>query len=496
MKLQIVAILSAVLFFGCAVDQNIPQSGGEASYATTQFDQWLLTYTPPPMGVFLSRDDANRCLQVCAGAKSMDVKVAAIWQLNYYQDWSADQITRFANSTRTMDAWTQWDVLSAMSTMFTDDFNAPTAQAYCDGWITLMRTMKDPSDRSSAADEATYYANPGLMQHALNSFRGNTDPDYEEDGIPQYFAYYYYDSLVSDYVDEDPASTLKKRWQSWWKVPANKKAWLFENSAYVSAPRKYVKDGDIYAYIFVVSNYPNRWGDIDLPGTAKDAATMEYLFRSMPRTKSVKVYRDEQASYANLKAAFNEIIAKDSNELCFVYFSGHGATDVKGTIWYILLHDFDIDYTKGEFINTLSGKELQDLMYAAKYMHNNKLTFFISDSCLAGGMVSAQDSPGRVKSYRPAIWNPVNILPNVYSDMYYKNLGNYLLASRGNQFSYDTPDGGAYTVRLSKLWGDKKFKMPFDVMMNKTGKLLLKDGFGMTPQLVCPKGNEKLTIYK
>ena len=90
----------------------------------------------------------------------------------------------------------------------------------------------------------------------------------------------------------------------------------------------------------------------------------------------------------------------------------------------------------------------------------------------------------------------MNILPNVYSDMYYKNLGNYLLASRGNQFSYDTPDGGAYTVRLSKLWGDKKFKMPFDVMMNKTGKLLLKDGFGMTPQLVCPKGNEKLTIYK
>ena len=483
-------ILAAAIIAGCTANRPA------ASCASTPFDQWLLTYTPPPMGTLLARADANRCLQALAGAKPMTVKAAAVWQLNYYQDWSSDQIDRFANSTRTLDESTQWDVLSTMSTMFTDEFNAPTADAYCKGWQTLMHTMKNIDDRSSAADEACYYANPGLMQHALNSFRGNTDPDYEVNGIDQYFAYYYYDSLVSSYIDEEPVNTLKQRWQQWWKVPANKHNWLMENSDYVSAPRKFVKNGDIYAYIFTVSDYPAKWGDIDLPGANKDADTMAALFRSMSKTKSVKVYKDAQANYANFKATWQEIIAKDSNELCFVFFSGHGATDVKGTIWYILLYDFDVDSTKGEFINTLNGKELQDFMYASKYMHNNKLTFFVTDSCLAGGLVSAQAAKGRIKSYRPKEWGSVTLLPTVYSDVCFKNLGNYMFSCRGNQYSYDTPDGGAYTLALSKLWGNKKFKMPFGVMMNKTGQQLLKGGFGMTPQLVVPKGNEKLTIYK
>lgn len=497
MKLRIITLLAlTALFFGCAVDREMTPSDEATSCALTPFDQWLLTYTPPPPGTLITRTDANKCLQVCVGAKPIEVKAAAVWQLGYYWDWSGDQITRLANSVRTMDESTQWDVMSLMSTMFTDDFNAPTADAYCKGWLTLMRTMKNIDDRSSAADSACYYANPGLMQHALSSFGGNTDPDYEVNGIAPYFAYYYYDSLVSSYVEEEPANTLKHRWSEWWRIPANKHNWLMENSDYVSAPRKYVKNGDIYAYIFTVSDYPAKWGDIDLPGANKDADTMAALFKAMPKTKSVKVYKDAAANYANFHAAWNEIIAKDSNELCFVFFSGHGATSASGTKWYILLHDFDINYASGEFINTPGGRELQDLMYASKYMKNNKLTFFLSDSCLAGGLVNAQAVKGRIKSYRPKAWGEVTLLPTVYSDLSFKNLGNYMLACRGNQYSYDTPTGGAFTLALSKIWGDKKFKMPFGVMMNKTGRSLLKDGFGMTPQLVVPKGNEKLTIFK
>ena len=464
----------------------------------TPFELWLLTYTPPDVGVFLTQKDVDKCIAELKKSVSMDVKAAAVWQLNYYQNWNADQFNKMCSSMAYLDESTEWDVMSLMETMFTDMFNAPTAEAYCKGWITLMNGMKDKDDAGSAADDACYFAHPVLMDHALSRFNGNVDPDYSVNGIGPYFGYYYFDGLVSGtYVDEDPAKTLKTRWSQWWKNAANKKKWLNENCDYVSAPRKYMKNGDIYAYIFTVSNYPDKWGPIDLPGTAKDSDNMERLFRSMPRIKSVKTYKNEAASYANFMSAWNELSAFDSNEICFVYFSGHGATDDKGTIWYILLHDFDIDFTKGEFINTPMGSQLQDLMYGAKYMHNNKLVFFITDSCLAGGLAKSKTlSDKKVKSFRPSVWGEQPLIPDVYYDMSYKNLGNFILSCRENQYSYDTPDGGAFTKRYSDIWLNKKFKLSFDFMLKSTSKKLLQDGFGMTPVMCCPKGNEKLTIYK
>ena len=465
-----------------------------ATRGLTAFEQWLMTYTPPQVGTFITTTDADKCIAELRKAPNQDVKDAALWQLNYYQDWSYSQMDKLSSSISALDEDNQWDLLSLMQTMFTDDFNAPTAEQYCKGWLKLMGNMKNKDDASSAADEACYYAHPVLMNRALAVFNGNIDPDYEVNGIAPYFAYYYYDSFVSDIVDEEPSRTLKKRWAQWWKPETNKLTWMYANCDYVSAPRKYMKDGPVYAYIFTVSNYPDQWGDIDLPGTAKDATKMEAVFRQMPSLKVLKKYVDANATYTNFLKVWAEITALDSNEICFIYFSGHGATDDKGKIWYALLYDFNIDYVHGEFINTPKGAEVKDLMYGAKYMHNNKLIFFMSDSCLAGGFARATNR--KTKSFRPTVWGEQPIIPDVYYDMSYKNCGNFILACRENQYSYDTPDGGAFTKRYTDIWLNKKFKVSFGDTIKATGKKLLQDGFGQTPVMCCPKGNDKLSIYK
>lgn len=469
-----------------------------ASSSKSAFEAWLLTYTSPMQGQKLTSIDADRCIQALRTGSSQDVKDAAIWQLSFYDDWSANQLKTLAGNIRYLDEDNQWDVMSLMETMFTDDFNAPTAEAFCRGWIGLMAGMRNKDDASTAADNACYFAHPVLMNHALARFNGNVDPDYEINGVAPYFAYNYYDSLVSDYVDEDPSKSLKRRWSQWWHKKENQLMWLHENCDYVAAPRKYMRGGDIHAYIFTVSNYPDCWGNIDLPGTAKDAKRVAETFLGFPNIKTVRVYQDQMATYDNYKKVWQEIASFDSNEIFFIYFSGHGATDSKGKLFYLLLYDFGIDYVKGEFTNTPSGTEIQDSMYGAKYMHNNKLVFLITDSCLAGGLARSQSTglEKRIKSFRPLLWGETPIMPDVYYDLANKNLGNYILSCRENQYSYDTPDGGAFTINFFDLWKDKKFKVPFENMLKLTGKQLLRDGFGMTPTMVCPKGNEKLTIYK
>lgn len=452
------------------------------------FEQYLLTYDNPPNNTITSAD-ADKCLSIIANkSKPNNLKEAAIDYLAmFYSDWKPSQIKKLSSYQTILSPDNQSEIIDTMEFQYIDDWNANLCSAYAQAWIRLMNNGTT-ENRVYAADSASCYAHPKLMKYALDSFGGNIDPP--EHQVAQYFSVSYFDYFTSDYVEEEPIRTLKARWSKWWSKSENKKQFLLDWSDSLAGPRKWIKGGPIYAFVFGVSDYPEKWGDIDLAGVAKDMITMSNTFSRMPKIKEIRVYKDYECTMSNFTQAIQHMKDLPEDAWVFYYFSGHGSVDPYGNT-YILLSDFDIDQYNKVFINTPSGSQLQTMIYNASYMHNNRIPVVILDSCLSGGM--AKTPKGRIKSYNPFV---VNNIPVNYFDSITKSGKTYLTACRGNQYSYDTPNGGAFTVNFTQQWLDKNFNISFIKLLKKTGKRLLNEGYPMTPQIYCPKGNEQLTILK
>jgi hypothetical protein len=453
------------------------------------FEAYLLTYPIPPNNTIYS-SDADRCIKILHGKKSEDLKDAALSMIGcYYSDWTASQLTRFSAAQNFLTYDLQDTLIGTYADIVTDILNVHACEAYAKGWIRLIQSgHKD--NRIYAVDSACVYGHPILADFALRCFRGNTDP--EDSNVLQYFGYYYYQSLFWQFVDLDPENTLKDRWVAWWNNKDNKTNWIYSNADYLAAPWKYVKDGPVYAYIFGVSDYPSQWGNIDLPGVAKDIVNVEAMFKSIPRIKSVKVYKNNQATYHNFVNSFNkDMVSLPDNAIVFVYFSGHGAIDSSG-MRFILPYDFDVDYNNKTYVNAVSSLKMWELTKPIPGLRNQR-AITILDSCYSGSMGKA--AKARAKFFSDSNIPPP-VIPHDWSDGVWRNGPMFLCATRGDTPSYDTDDGGAFTVRFVNNWGKNNFKTRFNKLMQLTGKNLIKDGFPQVPVIICTKGDELISINK
>lgn len=112
-----------------------------------------------------------------------------------------------------------------------------------------------------------------------------------------------------------------------------------------------------------ISDYPGTQNDLRLPHN--DAATMQWLYKENKQAKTV-LLMNEKATISNVKTALKNMAAKaTANDICIIFFSGHG---VKGGF---VCHDEILTYS-----------DVASAMSACK--SNNKMIF--ADACFSGAI--------------------------------------------------------------------------------------------------------------
>ncbi len=145
--------------------------------------------------------------------------------------------------------------------------------------------------------------------------------------------------------------------------------------------------GDRYAVVVGISNYPGD--ENDLQYSDDDADEMDYALTSVYHFDSVVLLKDLGATYEAIVAAIDGI-PTDAGEIVF-FFSGHGMRgiaedgDKERVDEAIVAHDGTdlVPIWDGELRNFFSGFATSRII-------------FVFDTCLAGGMRSDLELPGRV----------------------------------------------------------------------------------------------------
>ena len=478
--IKYIILIGAMLITGCSttVKEIVTPKGN------TAFESWLLTYETPGLGYQLSKKDANRCIKILQNPiKQEELEDAAILFLEFFYDWNKNQIKAITSVQKKLSYDNQDDLLMLYETLpGKEDFSSATTKAYVNGLVRLMQQTTGKDNREYAADMASDVAYPSLMKIAYKNWEGEWTPEHK---TFKYFASNYAWFWVD--VEVNPKRTFKKRWSKWWKK--NKKQWI-KDYVDLKVPNKFTKQGSNYVYIFSVSDYPSKWGTgIDLPGVALDAPFVEAWAKTLPRLETLEIYENEQATTKKLYEVIDGIQNLSWDAKVFIYFTGHGSFDGR----YILLtHDFEYDFNSQKFVNVPVGKELQTKLLKAP-LETQMTKVMLVDACNSGGL--ARNTLGQVKYWHPQSSVP-NFIPNTYYNKIFKSGNIWITACGADQYSYATTTGSSFTKTFFPLWKDKLYKNSINALTKKTGRILLKAGFPQTPELVCPKGDQKFKIFK
>ena len=436
------------------------------------FLQWLNNYSYD----YIDSKTANRCIKLLHSRTSQDNKENALDFLSYYENWNVNQLKRLFDAYPKLNEYNQECLVDTQLAIYSEDLSPACFKQCMKNEWKLLSNSKYNDAAEWAADDMVDYVHPFNLNKAIANYNNNTNR------WQRYFAREYLDYWDLDY----------KRVKRWGKEA--KANWVLENAAWGASPRWCLGDRPIYVYIFTVSNYPDRWGDIDLPGCAKDSITYQKMFKGI--AKSIEVYADKDATNANYFKAIASIADKERNAIHIFCNSHHGSWDESGHHCQ-LLYDFDYSRENKIFINTPTSARIHYEVDVSCNKSANILPIFIADYCGSGGVATERAASltngYKIKSFHPDGWVPDTVPSSYFEGIKRQSRELWLCGCRPEYFTYDTPDGGAFTLALDENFSADK---NFIKIMKQTGKTLLKNKIPSVPWYVSSAGRQKFKLGK
>ena len=440
-----------------------------------KFIKWVRNYPND----YIDSKTANNCIKVLHSDAKQSDKEMCLDMLAFYEGWNTSQMKRLFESYPHLNRDNQECLVDTQWYMYTEDLSAAEARQYlANEWFLLSKTQYD-SVAEWAADDFVDFAHPYCMNKAIKNFN-NTQHKWK-----RYAARNWFDNWGEDY----------KEVKNWGKK--KKIAWFAKNPDYLRLPKWCLGDRPIYVYIFTEDTYPDKWGDISLPGTIKDMKTYQDLFRTVA-TEGIEFYQNEQANTSRFMKCIDSMKDKEDNAIHVFIYSGHGSWDSTGA-HCILLNDFEYDYNRHTFVNTPNAGQIHHAVDMACSKSPNILPIFILDSCGSGGVATERafqlNAKGlKVKSFHPEGWVPSTVPTELYEGIHRNSRELWIAACRPESYSYDSPDGGCFTLAFRDSF---KVTRPIAKIMRKAGKKLMKQGTPSIPWLVTSgKGKFKFGKHK
>ena len=437
------------------------------------FIQWLRNYPYD----YIDNSTANKCIRVLHSNASQEDKEYALDMLSYFENWTVNQLKRLFDSYPKLNAYNQECLVDVQMYMYQEDTSSRVATQTQKNLWKLLSNSKYNDVAEWAADEMIDYVHPYNFNRAIANYNNNTNR------WQRYFARWFMDMWDLNY------NTAKK-----WGRP-KKGQWVENNASYLPSPEWCLGDRPIYVYIFSVSDYPDKWGDISLPGCEKDSYTYQDIFKGI--AKDVEVYHNTSATNKNYFRCIASMAAKENDAIHIFCNSHHGSWDESGHHCQ-LLHDFDYDNVNKIFTNTPTASRIHYEVDQAARKSPNILPIFIADYCGSGGVALEKamafiQSDIKTKSFHPEGWVPPTIPKSHFEGIRRASREIWLNACRAEQSCYDTPEGGVFTNAFAASFGKNK---NLSKIMRQTGRKIIKNGTPSVPTMVCSPGSQKFSLRR
>jgi metacaspase-1 len=219
-----------------------------------------------------------------------------------------------------------------------------------------------------------------------------------------------------------------------------------------------------------------------LQGCHKDVTAIGLLAAKMG-FDTVENHYDEQVTVAGFVEKMRDYSFKMvSGDLLWVHYSGHGASV-----------PCEKGYESGEIDGRNEAWALYDGLFlddelarTLKFFRAGVQVIITSDSCHSGTMTRNASAQGRVKSVPPSVVKRAEVMRYFSRDARMVKsvfIGCNVVAISGckdDEYSYDTPDGGAFSTALRKKWWSINKK---DDYFKLTARLVTALKGQQTPQL-------------
>ena len=435
------------------------------------FCNWLLAYD----WQYIDSRTADMCIKVLHSNANQDTKESALDLLTYYEGWTSQQLNKLFLSFPKLNEYNQECLVDTQMAMYTEDISPKTATQYVKNLWLLLSGSAYNDTAEWAADDLCEYAHPFALNKAIKHYN-NTRHKWK-----RYFARNYFWSQGLEYSEV----------KSWGRK--KKAQWVKTNAAWLPSPQWCLGDRPIYVYIFTVAKYPDRWGDISLPGTNKDYTTFQKLFADIA-DGGIESYRNRKATNKKYFDCLASMADKEDNAVHIFCNSHHGSWDIAGNHCQ-LLYDFDYDQSRHTFVNTPTAHAVHQAVDQAAKKSPNILPIFIGDYCGSGGVaiekairMQKRSKRIRVKSFHPEGWEPPTVPKSLFEGIRRNSREIWMSACRPESFSYDSPDGGCFTLAFRDSFSPSK---SFSKIMKQTGRRLMKQGIPSVPWLVCSPGRQR-----
>ena len=438
------------------------------------FIAWLMRYD----WQWIDEKSADMCIKVLHSNATQYQKETALDFLMLFENFNPGRLKKMFASYKKLNAYNQEYLVDIQMGLCQEDLSPQSAKQTLKNLWMLLSNSKYPGVCEWAADEMCDYVHPFSLNKAIKK------------AVKPHTQYQHYFSKEFFWSHDLEYKTTK----NWGRK--KKAAWVEENAGYLPSPAWCLGDRPIYVYIFTVANYPDKWGDISLPGCAKDNHTFQKLFRPIA-TGGMEFFDDDIATNKNYFDCIKSMAKKENDAIHIFCNSHHGSWDAAGNHCQ-LLYDFDYNQQKQSFENTPTAKQIHNAVNIAAQKSPNILPIFIGDYCGSGGVAiekrlsnKIENAGLKVKSFHPEGWNPPTIPSTHFEGIRRNSREIWLSGCRPEYYTYDTPEGGAFTNAFADSFSINK---NFSKIMKQTGRKLIKNNIPSVPWLVCSAGRQRFKL--
>jgi len=213
--------------------------------------------------------------------------------------------------------------------------------------------------------------------------------------------------------------------------------------------------------------------------TDKDIERIKTMLGKDFRSENIIELQNQEATYENIKEAFESLYSLDKDDTLFFYYTGHGSRFYHGSEEDDNLDEFLVLYGMKFKGNEVSGGVMIDdeLNYHFSKIKAKKVIVF--DCCHSETMKKSLGS--KVKSWQPKggaiLYRTFDVNPN-YAKAINSNFIN-LSASGDEEQSEDSDNGGIFTLTLQKVLkeqGDISFSELIVALQNNLLDVAIKNG--------------------
>jgi len=230
--------------------------------------------------------------------------------------------------------------------------------------------------------------------------------------------------------------------------------------------------------------------------TDKDIERIKTMLGKDFRSENIIELQNQEATYENVKEAFESLYSLGKNDTLFFYYTGHGSRFYHGSEEDDNLDEFLVLYGMKIKANEVSGGVMIDdeLNYHFSKIKAKKVIIF--DCCHSETMKKSLGS--KVKSWQPKggaiVYRTFDVNPN-YAKAINSNFIN-LSAAGDEEQSEDSDNGGIFTLTLQKVLkeqGDISFSKLIVALQNNLLGVAIKNGQSgdFTPNIDSDKMNPK-----